>query len=236
MGTRNLTMIQKNNKMVLAQYCQWDGYPTGQGLVILEFLKNNDIEIFKKKVDNLEYVTEEKYKECWAEAGAGPEDTFVGMEIADKFNKLYPQLSRDTGAKVLDIIMNSEKTVLVKDSLSFAYNWSCEWGYVINLDTNQLEVYKCSLEVKENDRFYLKKEERPENYEPIVQIASYDFDNLPSERTFSRLESYYDSKLEEVLEEATDEAVADLILDFLEDFKDKLDSENLKEEIIKWLN
>ena len=41
MGTRNLTIILKNNKHKVAQYCQWDGYPDGQGLVAYNLLKGN---------------------------------------------------------------------------------------------------------------------------------------------------------------------------------------------------
>ena len=41
MGTRNLTMVinQKGEKKV-AQYGQWDGYPSGVGVSVLNFLKN----------------------------------------------------------------------------------------------------------------------------------------------------------------------------------------------------
>lgn len=42
MGTRNLTCVVKNNKYVVAQYGQWDGYPTGQGQTIVEFILGNN--------------------------------------------------------------------------------------------------------------------------------------------------------------------------------------------------
>lgn len=41
MGTRNLTIvIDKQGALKVAQYGQWDGYPSGQGAVVLEFAKN----------------------------------------------------------------------------------------------------------------------------------------------------------------------------------------------------
>ena len=44
MGTRNLIMVRKKNgDLKVAQYCQWDGYPSGHGVDILTFLKGVNI-------------------------------------------------------------------------------------------------------------------------------------------------------------------------------------------------
>ena len=53
MGTRNLISVIENKKPVIAQYGQWDGYPSGQGVDILEFLKS---EFFEKLKGNLPKV------------------------------------------------------------------------------------------------------------------------------------------------------------------------------------
>jgi hypothetical protein len=42
MGTRHLTMVVSNNETKVAQYGQWDGYPEGQGVTILTFLRSKD--------------------------------------------------------------------------------------------------------------------------------------------------------------------------------------------------
>ena len=43
MGTRNLTMvIDRAGKLKVAQYGQWDGYPSGQGATILAFAKDKE--------------------------------------------------------------------------------------------------------------------------------------------------------------------------------------------------
>ena len=56
MGTRNLTMVQLNNEIKIAQYGQWDGYLEGAGATIFDFLKNlirnKNIEKFKENVRN----------------------------------------------------------------------------------------------------------------------------------------------------------------------------------------
>jgi hypothetical protein len=38
MGTRHLIKVIYNKETKVAQYGQWDGYPDGQGLTILNFL------------------------------------------------------------------------------------------------------------------------------------------------------------------------------------------------------
>ena len=40
MGTRHLIIVWYKGKYRIAQYGQWDGYPSGQGLRVLRFLKN----------------------------------------------------------------------------------------------------------------------------------------------------------------------------------------------------
>lgn len=64
MGTRNLTMVVKDNKTKVAQYCQWDGYPGGQGLDILSFLTSNDIESFKQSVDKVRWITKSEVEKA----------------------------------------------------------------------------------------------------------------------------------------------------------------------------
>jgi hypothetical protein len=55
MGTRNLSMVIYDNKIKVAQYSQWDGYPTGNGSMILEFLNKEDFDLekFKSKISNV---------------------------------------------------------------------------------------------------------------------------------------------------------------------------------------
>ena len=46
MGTRSLTAVVLNGKYKVAQYAQYDGYPSGQGAEALEFVQaisNTDI-------------------------------------------------------------------------------------------------------------------------------------------------------------------------------------------------
>jgi len=121
MGTRHLTVVKSKGIIKVAQYGQWDGYPSGQGRTIMNFIKQQeDMEDFAKRVNRCKFISESALKKCWKEAGASPESNFVTMDVSKKFLELYPQLSRDTGAKVLSIISVSEEPVKLTSSLDFA--------------------------------------------------------------------------------------------------------------------
>ena len=104
MGTRNLTVVVLDGEYKVAQYCQWDGYPSGQGATIAKFIeKEMDFKRFKKAVSNCSFLTEEELKKRWTDAGADGSG-WVGMDVSDSFKQTYPELHRDTGAEVLKMI------------------------------------------------------------------------------------------------------------------------------------
>ena len=81
MGTRNLTMVinQEGEKKV-AQYGQWDGYPSGVGVGVLKFLKNKEMfEKFKANLSKIRFLDEEG----------------VDREFIDSYNKNAPQWSNE---------------------------------------------------------------------------------------------------------------------------------------------
>jgi len=51
-GTRNITSVIMNGKQVVCQYGQWDGYPSWTGAKILEFLRNANMDQFKRALEN----------------------------------------------------------------------------------------------------------------------------------------------------------------------------------------
>ena len=139
MGTRGVTEVIYNDKLVVSQYGQWDHYPMGQGLTVLNFLRDQDnIEKLKNSFDlHLTYqASDEELKKIYAryfdENGMGT------MEQSDNFGKDYPSLTRDTGGSILYVIANAKTNELVplqlepqsfKDDRLF-----CEGVYTINLD------------------------------------------------------------------------------------------------------
>lgn len=64
MGTRHLICVVNKNKYILANYGQWDGYQSGQGVDILKFLTNEfEKDLFLEKMKLAYYPTDEEIKD-----------------------------------------------------------------------------------------------------------------------------------------------------------------------------
>ena len=157
MGTRNLTVIIKDNKIRLSQYGQWDGYFDYTGIRFLDFVKGHLqgtkkeytdglISDFASKVDLLKATTKayldeilsigEKY--CTSEGN---------KKYVIPFSVMFPQFSRDTGIKILDLI-NSLRAFEFGNqkfpvSLDYDKDGWCEYANVINLDTKEIYMLTC---------------------------------------------------------------------------------------------
>lgn len=144
MGTRHFVGTIMNGKYVIAQYGQWDGYISGQGATVLKFLAQMDIDIFKEKLNNCRFVSKQEIRQMYVNAGDSEQNTkgWVTFEVAEAFNKMYPSMSRDTGAKILQLVYDSESEIPLCDEKDFlSDSLFCEYAYVINLDTNKLVCY-----------------------------------------------------------------------------------------------
>lgn len=169
MGTRNLTAVYLDGKLKVAQYCQWDGYPSGQGQTALEFLRTVDLEKFKADVRKCSWVTGNPWDE-FDPNGSG----WVTMENSAKFKEKYPELHRDTGAKVLAMLpcKLQNEIEFVKDGLF------CEWAYVIDLDAGTFEVYQ-GFQTEACVGRFAAMDDPSEEYRPVSLVASYPLTNLP---------------------------------------------------------
>ena len=200
MGTRHLICVVNNGEYKVAQYGQWDGQPSGQGVDILNFLQNDmDRVKFENQIDTLSFAIEEELEQMWIEAGKDPNEKLIPMKISSKFKELYPENSKDTGSGILQLIQDSNRQLKLTDNLIFANDsLSCRWGYVIDLDKNTFEVYEGvnKTPLDENERFYFMQEKlKPitvydKTYYPIKQVISFDLDDLPTEEEF--LENFED--------------------------------------------
>ena len=152
MGTRNLTIVKHNGKYKVAQYGQWDGYPSGQGVTVLEFAwtlsRINSLLEFTHKVDAVEEASSEYIADIEKRVQQG--------RLKD-WEKAYPELSRDTCAKILKMIMESPAGLKLRNDIEFAADsLFCEWAYVIDLDEGTLEAFVGfnKLPLKPDDRFF----------------------------------------------------------------------------------
>jgi len=190
MGTRNLTIVHHDGKYKVAQYGQWDGYPSGQGKTILDFLKKRFArDLFLTKLAKTYEPTEDQIKAWYEEAGAKPDSEWIDTDTADRFKKAHPTLDRDLGGKILATIQSAKKRLPLKSDLNFAGDsLFCEWAYVVDLDTNKLEVYKGfnKTPLEPSDRFYNipMNEKRNDKYYQVKLTASFDLDALPTADEF----------------------------------------------------
>lgn len=162
MGTRNLTCVVKDGDYKIAQYCQWDGYLTGQGKTIAAFIVDHlqddeSLATFNALVASVEEADEEEIRKLWKSLGAD-NSGFVTMDISDKFREKYPQFHGDCGASILEMIFSkNEPGFKVQKTLNFAKDsLFCEFCYVLDLDTNMLEIYKgfVTEPLGEDERFF----------------------------------------------------------------------------------
>jgi hypothetical protein len=192
MGTRNLTMVIKDEKTRIAQYGQWDGYPSGQGKTIMEFLSRYDELAFKFQLDKCQFVDDEKQKEIDAFfKSIGVNDGWMNMDQSRKFKDKYPFFSRDNGANILNLVNDSEEDVIWLHDESAFVNDSLmnEWTYVLDYDKRTFEVYTGfnKSPLHKHERFYSNQSNR--GYYPVKNVAIYSLDDLPTMEEFLKLES-----------------------------------------------
>jgi len=187
MGTRGLTIVINEEKTKVAQYGQWDHYPSGQGLIALKFLRSTNLENFKKRLKKVRFATDADQKAIDDFfISIGVEDGWMSRVQAKKYRQNFPLLSRGHGAKILDLLMKSEDEVFIVDSTDFAGDGLfCEWVYVIDLDKGTFEVYKGfgKKPLTKKDRFFFLQEDGSD-YPPVKMVKSFKLNNLPTEDKF----------------------------------------------------
>ena len=188
MGTRHLTCVVIDDQIKVAQYGQWDGYPTGQGEIIREFLSREGMDMprFEKNVRACSWLTESDREEI---SKFSNNDGWMSSDQAAKFNaSKWGYLSRNTGAGILDCILQEPRKL--DDSSEFAADsLFCEWAYVIDLDKLELEIYmgfNTDGPVSRTERFaYLNDLPPPEyqkgekKYWPVKLAKSIPIQDLP---------------------------------------------------------
>lgn len=90
MGTRHRqAVINSVGELKIQQYGQWDGYPEGQGVDILNYLNNSNINKYQDELNKIPIVTEEELEE---------------VDKDENWKENYPYLSRDCGARIHQMI------------------------------------------------------------------------------------------------------------------------------------
>jgi hypothetical protein len=129
MGTRNLTkVIDKDGLTKVAQYGQWDGYPSGQGLNALYHAHNH--KRIEAGLARVRWAEQEELDKIYASL---PEMNRFGTDDSKAFGLLYPNLTRDTCADILGVVAWSVGEVILVDESDFEKDTLfCEGVYTID--------------------------------------------------------------------------------------------------------
>jgi hypothetical protein len=170
MGTRGLTKVIKNDKVVVAQYGQWDHYPSGQGLTALRFLRD---EANVEKLDKgLYWLYEVDSKDVGEIVDRIGEENFVTA---------YPSLIRDTGAEILELIANAKGALPVLLDTDFENDeLFCEGVFTVDLDKKRfitktdLGITTLPLDslINVSDEMYLEQTRCPVNEYNKQQLSA----------------------------------------------------------------
>lgn len=148
MGTRHLqTVITKQGETKIRQYGQWDGYPEGQGVEILKYLKKGNLAKYQENLEKIPIITDAQIKE---------------VDDDKNWSKNYPYLSRDCGSDIHQMIEEGHVKFVQFIELEEADKW-CEGFYTIDFQKNlfiseyhgQIESFKLSK--LPSIKTYLKK-------------------------------------------------------------------------------
>jgi hypothetical protein len=157
MGTRNLTVVKnKAGETKIAQYGQWDGYPSFSGIQALEFLRDKDNQIIlQDRLTLVQFITDEELDTIY--------EPFKTMDFENKdFLTEYPGLHRDSGIKILEAVASATETVKTVDNSEFRNDTLfCEGVYEVDFSTNKFistyggEVVEFDLDNLPSDEEYL---------------------------------------------------------------------------------
>ena len=171
MSTRALYGFRKNGDDKLT-YNHYDGYPEGLGKDIITFISNHTIEelnnIYDKiiMVDEENIPTEEQIKEC---------EQYANLDVSEQSLMNWYCLLRDSQG---DLSCYADGLKYMIDNHDFILDsLFCEFAYIINLDTNKLEVYRGFQKVKDpTNRYTISEIDAKENmgYYPCKMVTEID--------------------------------------------------------------
>jgi hypothetical protein len=153
MGTRNVTVVIHKGEVRMAQYGQWNGYPSGVGKDIAEVLQATPIKEIRRAMGKTVFIDDKKvdkyYRDLGCEAGNWPT-----AEIEAAMKKAHPLLDRDYsgGIALVEILRQAKNKRRIE--LLDERDYESSWKYVIDLDQETISVEK-----DENEPFLFKIED-----------------------------------------------------------------------------
>ena len=185
MGTRGALGFRASEQDKLT-YSHFDSYPSGLGEAVLGWLRaevaaGHETQI-REAAQNIRLVTDKSQKPTTEDIERLRKwsDTGVSTGRIDDWYCLLRNTQGDPAA-ILEAGVMEDSHTFMDDSLF------CEWAYIVNFDTRELEVYKGFQRKPHRAGRYARPKERgwkptyqgQEYYYPVKLIAAYSFDSLP---------------------------------------------------------
>lgn len=187
MGTRGLYGFVINGE-TKATYNHYDSYPSALGNEIKKFISENSIEEIRKAAERIRAIdrNSEPTSDDVIRYGKYYNESVNNGSVKDYY-ALLRELQGDLQSYIddpeLDIMIDDKDFIL--DSLFF------EWGYLINLDSGMLEIYRGFQKTPPKNNRYGKKVssitkiEYPDYYPcemikeiPLEQVKDFDMNKL----------------------------------------------------------
>jgi hypothetical protein len=205
MGTRAGIGFRYKEKDFLL-YHHMDGGMKWLGLSILKFCRTHDCAFMRSRVEQLEPIDEDKAPTqnqiCqWAAAYEWPQDKLdeVLKRLSHKNHEKRPTWD-DVMTESVDLFDVMNGLNIWPDYTGFILSSHCEWAYVINLDTEKLEIYTSHYNAKHHEYFDYPKMKPQGRFADAV----YDEESGKMERGSTLLDAIPLKDIREVPEFALD--------------------------------
>lgn len=173
LGTRGAYGFYKNGENKLT-YNHYDSYPEGLGEDVVSFIRATPLVELHKMFDEIEMVDRDSKPTAeQIESYKHFADTRVSSGDLEDWYVLLRKTQGDLFAfqkGLRHMIEGGEE--FMKDSLY------CEWGYVINLDENILEIYKGFQNAPQDNRYHVAEPCRM-GYYNVTLVKSYPLSSIP---------------------------------------------------------
>lgn len=184
MATRGIYGFRKNNYDKL-NYNHFNSFPSGLGVDIVFFIKSHSLEEINKLCDELIPLPYDTYFE-----ELSPEQKNMMIEFAKEQHedfegkKLSYMLAPFEGN--LEAYYDYPQVRLMRDDKEFIKNsLSCEWGYIINLDNNTLEIwqgFQSEPDITNRYGVEIYYQYETSNYYPCKLIKEYKLENIKTDK------------------------------------------------------
>lgn len=178
-------------------YNHSDSYPSWLGVRVLDFCRKADWDAVKANAVRIIPVTDDTpptKEQVKRLIGEGVVNLSVSEQSLDDWYCLMREAQGDLSAYL--------ELGLMPDGADFPLeSLFCEWAYVVNLDTNMLEVYR-GFQTEPHDKGRFAKrggEPKPaygggDTYYPVKLVGAWSLTELPNESDFlSKLEEEYEN-------------------------------------------